>query len=316
MSNTITPIKEFLLLFAQKYRPRSVEIKTLCLYQLNEYLHDQNITEWQKCDQKILQRYIIYRHKGDKHHPTFSKAIALTSLKTHLASIRVFFDFLEDQKITTSNPARLVKMPKVQQALPKIMSVDTMQALLDQLPENDIEKRDLAICELFYSAGLRLSELSSLNLSNISLSSNEIRVIDGKGGKDRILPLGEKAKDALKIWLAIRITWDPEDDALFITKRKQRLSTRQISNRVKHIAQKFGQGLKVHPHMFRHSMATHVLESSQDIRSVQELLGHADISTTQIYTHLDFGHLSKVFDQAHPRAKKRTSTKTAPKNSD
>lgn len=307
MSNLLIAVDQFLDQFAQRYRPRSVEIKSLTLHQLSEYLADHKIQRWADCDQARLQKYIIYRHKGDKQHTTFTKPLALTSLKTHLASIRVFFDFLESQEIITSNPARLVKTPKVQQALPKVIAVDTIQELLDQTPDpdNPLETRDLAICELFYSSGVRLSELTALDIKHISLSANEIRVMDGKGGKDRIVPLGNKAKEALQKWFMIRDQWMKQDNALFITQQGNRLTSRQISNRVKHIANKLGKGLKINPHMFRHSMATHVLESSQDIRSVQELLGHADISTTQVYTHLDFGHLSKVFDSAHPRAKKK-----------
>ncbi len=307
MNNLIISVDLFLDQFSQRYRPRSVEIKSLTLHQLTEYLTDRQISSWQDCDQSCLQKYIIYRNKGDKKHPTFTKPLSLTSLKTHLASIRVFFDFLEAQEIIKSNPARLVRTPKVQQALPKIIAVDTIQELLDQTPDenNLLEIRDLAICELFYSSGVRLSELTELDLKHIAMSANEIRVVDGKGGKDRIVPLGNKAKEALQKWFVIRDQWMKQDNALFITQQGNRLTSRQISNRVKYIADKLGKGLKVNPHMFRHSMATHVLESSQDIRSVQELLGHADISTTQIYTHLDFGHLSKVFDSAHPRAKKK-----------
>ena len=298
MNNLLNPIDQFLDQFAQRYRPRSVEIKSLTLRQLAEYLDDHDIQSWTQCDQACLQKYIIYRHKN---------GLSLTSLKTHLASIRVFFDFLESKEIIASNPARLVKTPKVQQTLPKVIAVDAIQELLDQTPDPDqpLEIRDLAICELFYSSGLRLSELTALDIKHISLNANEIRIIDGKGGKDRIVPIGNKAKDALQNWLNLRAQLIPKTNALFITQQGNRLTSRQISNRVKHIADKLGKGLKVNPHMFRHSMATHVLESSQDIRSVQELLGHADISTTQVYTHLDFGHLSKVFDSAHPRAKKK-----------
>lgn len=306
MNSLYPEFDQFIEKFAQRYRPRSVEIKSLTLRQLIEYLYLHNIHAWIDCDQACLQQYIIYRHKGDKKQPIFAQPLSLNSLKTHLASIRVFFDYLEEIGCITNNPARLVKTPKVQQSLPKIISVDSLQDLLNQSPANALEIRDLSICELFYSSGIRLSELSALNINDISFNSNEVRIIDGKGGKDRIVPLGSKAKEALKKWSMIRTSWQPKDHAMFISQQGNRLTNRQISNRVKHIAQKMGKGLKITPHMFRHSMATHVLESSQDIRSVQELLGHADISTTQIYTHLDFGHLSKVFDTAHPRAKKKS----------
>lgn len=309
MNSLFDPIDQFLTQFAQRYRPKSVEIKALTLRQLAEYLIDQKINDWKDCDQGCLQKYIIYRNKGNPKHPSFKKPLSLNSLKTHLASIRVFYDYLESQEIISSNPARLVKTPKTQQSLPKVIAVDMMQELLNQTSSTPLETRDLAICELFYSSGLRLSELTFLDMNDISLANNEIRVNDGKGGKGRILPLGNKAKEALSLWLTIRSQWQTTDPALFISQQGNRLTGRQIDNRVKHIAQKLGKGLKIHPHMFRHSMATHVLESSQDIRSVQELLGHADISTTQVYTHLDFGHLSKVFDSAHPRAKKKSIKK-------
>lgn len=305
MSNLQLAIDDFLAKFAQRYRERSVEAKALALHQLARHLEDQGLTEWAQCDQQLLQKYIIYRNKGDKKHKCFQRPLALTSLKTHLAGIRVFFDHLVEEAILTANPARLVKMPKVQQSLPKVITVDTITQMLDQTAETELETRDFAICELFYSTGLRLSELTQLDLNHVSLSNLEVKVIDGKGGKGRIVPLGSKAKEAIEQWLMLRATWKNLDEALFITKRGTRMTARQVSNRVKHIADKMGKSLKVHPHMFRHSMATHVLESSQDIRSVQELLGHADISTTQIYTHLDFGHLSKIFDAAHPRAKKK-----------
>lgn len=295
-------ISDFLQKFSLKYRAPSVALKTNILYQLRDYLIEQKINDWADCTQDVLSQYIMLRHKGNK---IYSK-ISLTSIKTHLSGIRVFFDYLIEQKIVIQNPARLIKAPKTATRLPKALAIESLNELLVQTPENSLEIRDLAICELFYSTGIRLSELSHLNLTELNLNDNEVYIKDGKGGKDRIVPLGEKAKIAILKWLEVRNSFIKTDEhALFLSARGDRLSSRQISNRVKHLARKLGKGMHLSPHMFRHSMATHILESSQDIRSVQELLGHADISTTQVYTHLDFGHLSKVYDKAHPHAKKK-----------
>ena len=162
--------------------------------------------------------------------------------------------------------------------------------------------RDQAILELFYSSGLRLSELTGLNLEQLDLADGLVEVL-GKGSKTRVLPVGKKAREALQAWLAVRVLANPKDDAAFVSQRGTRLGPRAIQMRVKAAGEReLGQNL--HPHMLRHSFASHLLESSQDLRAVQELLGHADIKTTQIYTHLDFQHLASVYDSAHPRAKR------------
>lgn len=294
-------IARFLNKFSFRYREASIAVKRIALFQFLDYLIDHKIMSWSSCDQDVISQYIIARNKGGQGKP----GISLTSIKTHLASLRVFFDDLVENNKIKVNTARLVKSPKSRNRLPKVLSVDVMSEMLNQKPESELEIRDLAICELFYSTGTRLSELTQLDLSHVNLANAELRIENGKGGKSRILPIGSQAKDALVKWLEVRNKF-AKDNALFVSQRGSRLTSRQISNRVKHVAQKMGKGIHVHPHMFRHSMASHVLESSQDIRSVQELLGHSDISTTQVYTHLNFGHLSEVFDKSHPRAKKKS----------
>jgi integrase/recombinase XerC len=175
--------------------------------------------------------------------------------------------------------------------------------LLDGAVEDDfMARRDQAILELFYSSGLRLSELTGLNLDQLDLADGMVQVL-GKGSKTRLLPIGRKAREALELWLPLRALANPVDDAVFISQQGRRLGPRTIQLRVKAAGEReLGQNL--HPHMLRHSFASHLLESSQDLRAVQELLGHSDIKTTQIYTHLDFQHLATVYDSAHPRAKR------------
>jgi integrase/recombinase XerC len=190
----------------------------------------------------------------------------------------------------------------VARKLPQTLDVDRVGQLLTIEAEDQLAIRDRAILELFYSSGLRLSELTGLNLDSL-LGESEVRVL-GKGNKQRQLPVGRKAAEALEKWLVIREQLAaPGETALFVSQRGSRLSTRSVQQRLRYWVGKQGLDTHVHPHMLRHSFASHMLESSSDLRAVQELLGHADISTTQIYTHLDFQHLAKVYDQAHPRAK-------------
>jgi integrase/recombinase XerC len=193
--------------------------------------------------------------------------------------------------------------PKGERRLPKVLDADRAQQLLDDTVEDDfIGRRDQAMLELFYSSGLRLSELAGLDLAAVDLAQGLVQV-QGKRNKARLVPVGAKAREAVRQWLTFRGLANPADSALFISKRGERLGQQAIRLRVQAAGQRtLGQHL--HPHMLRHSFASHVLESSQDLRAVQEMLGHADISTTQIYTHLDFQHLARVYDSAHPRAKR------------
>lgn len=230
------------------------------------------------------------------------KGLGGSSLRRRLSAIRSFYRFLQSIDEIKDNPAEGVTTPKLAKKLPKVLTADQVAGLLDAYPhqKDALFIRDKAMFELLYSSGLRVAELSNLDLSGLDLSGGDVRVL-GKGRKERIVPVGRKAKAALEAWLAIR---EPIGEALFVSQKGKRISIRNIQKRLTKLSQDIGLGVHVTPHMLRHSFASHVLESSGDLRAVQEMLGHADISTTQIYTHLDFQHLAKVYDTAHPRAKK------------
>jgi integrase/recombinase XerC len=227
------------------------------------------------------------------------------SIALRLSSIRGFCDFLVQQGQLTQNPASSVQAPKQAKPLPKQLNVDEMHQLLDIQEDDFLAIRDKAMMELMYSCGLRLSELANLNIKSIQ-PDRQLKVL-GKGNKERLLPIGRIASEALTVWLKIRpeLTSN-EEPALFVSMRKNRIGTRQIAKRMKLWAIRQNLEQSVNPHKLRHSFATHVLESSSDLRAVQELLGHANLSTTQVYTHLNFQHLAHVYDSAHPRAKKST----------
>ncbi|MCI0667806.1 MAG: tyrosine-type recombinase/integrase, partial [Methylococcaceae bacterium] len=202
--------------------------------------------------------------------------------------------------------AKYVRAPKAAKRLPKTLDHDQIAGLMNSVPESILEQRDLAIRELFYSSGLRLTELANLNLEDIDLVQGSLLVKRGKGAKSRMVPVGRCAIEAIRSWLKNRESLASGDtSALFLTKHGSRLSGRSIEARLRDWSHKHGLREAVHPHMLRHSFASHLLQASGDLRAVQELLGHSNISTTQIYTHLDFEHLAAVYDKAHPRAKKK-----------
>ncbi len=226
------------------------------------------------------------------------------SIARMLSSWRGFFDYLVKQHNFTSNPCIGMRAPKSAKTLPQALSADQAVKLVDVKEDDLLSLRDHAILELFYSSGLRLAELVGLNFDHLDLANGTITVT-GKGNKTRIVPVGSHAISAIQTWMAARnLIAKSESVALFITKQGNRITPRAVQYRLKEWAIKQGVNSDVHPHMLRHSFATHVLQSSGDLRAVQEMLGHANISTTQVYTHLDFQHLAKVYDQAHPRAKK------------
>ena len=232
--------------------------------------------------------------------------LSARSIQRALSSIRSFFNYLLDEEVVETNPAANISSPKSTQLLPKALDTDLVKRLLDFKPQGDIEIRDKAMVELLYSSGLRLSELCSLNMDSISVKERSCRVV-GKGNKTRDLPVGEKAIQSLRDWLLVRKNISSDSNkALFLNKNGKRISTRSVQLRLERLSKKRGLPM-VNPHMLRHSFASHILESSGDLRAVQEMLGHSDIGTTQIYTKLDFQHLSKVYDDAHPRAKNRKS---------
>jgi integrase/recombinase XerC len=225
------------------------------------------------------------------------------SVARMIAAWRHFFAFLVEQKIMTENPALALKTPKKPQLLPKALLPDDVTALLERKPENELEIRDLAMWELLYSSGLRLSELASLLYADYR--GDWVRVL-GKGNKMRDIPVGRKAKAAITQWLAIRAQWaKPASTTLFISRQGKALTGRAIEYRLQKWSKKSNTSLAIHPHMLRHSMASHLLQSSKDIRAVQEMLGHRSLASTQIYTRLDFQHLLAVHEQCHPRSKKK-----------
>lgn len=230
--------------------------------------------------------------------------LAPRSIALRLSALRTFCHYLVGENILESNPAKAVQTPKLGRPLPKHLNVDEINQLLEIDPDSPLAVRDRTMMELTYGCGLRLAELCSLNLRDL-LSDGQIRVI-GKGRKERILPVGKTAAIWIKKWLKRRNELSPPEDekALFVSMHKRRISHRQIAKRMQLWAQLQQLDKKVNPHKLRHSYATHMLESSGDLRAVQELLGHANLSTTQVYTHLDFQHLAKVYDAAHPRARK------------
>jgi integrase/recombinase XerC len=240
------------------------------------------------------------------HISSCRKSLKARSLALRVASLRSFYRYLVQQGKLKENPASYLQVPKFDKPLPKNLDVDQVNHLLDfDTNEDALACRDKAILELFYSSGLRLDELVSANLQDIDWSEALIRV-RGKGNKQRVLPIGRMAVAAIKDWLKVRSAYVGSDpDALFLSKQKNRISNRQVQQRVKLWSERQGLAQHLHPHMLRHSFATHMLESSSDLRAVQELLGHANLNTTQVYTHLDFQQLAKVYDSAHPRAKKK-----------
>lgn len=245
----------------------------------------------------------IRRHVASLH----SKGLTGKSIARMLSSWRGFFDYLVQRHGYDHNPAKGLRAPKSAKTLPQALSIEQAIKLVDIKDGDVLSLRDRAILELFYSSGLRLSELVNLNNDALDFTEGTITVT-GKGNKTRIVPLGEHAAQAIQQWMACRpslLNKDPNQEAVFISKQGKRMTARNIQYRLKAWAVKQGINSSVHPHMLRHSFASHVLQSSGDLRAVQEMLGHANISTTQVYTHLDYQHLTKVYDAAHPRARKK-----------
>jgi len=250
-----------------------------------------------------LQNIHIRRYIATLH----SKGLGGKSIARMLSSWRGFFDFLVQRKSIENNPVIGLRAPKSAKTLPQALSIEQAVKLVDIRDDAVLSLRDHAILELFYSSGLRLSELVNLNIDALNFGDGTVTVT-GKGNKTRIVPLGGHAIDAIQTWLKKRndiLATKPAEKAVFIGLQGRRISARNIQYRMKEWSIKQGINSSVHPHMLRHSFASHVLQSSQDLRAVQEMLGHANISTTQVYTHLDYQHLTKVYDQAHPRAKKK-----------
>lgn len=248
-----------------------------------------------------LDSFHVRRFAAESHR----RGLSARSVARRLSAVRSFLHFLVDTGALGANAAVHVQAPKAPWHLPATLDADQVASLLAISGDDPLGLRDRAILELFYSSGLRLAELVSLNVGEVDLADRTVRVT-GKGSKARIVPVGKHAVAAIKDWLAVRGELAlPEETALFVSRRGTRVSRRSVQMRMNEWAIRQGAPTRVHPHMLRHSFATHLLESSGNLRAVQELLGHASISTTQIYTHLDFQHLASVYDKAHPRARKR-----------
>ena len=281
---------------------RRLSARTLAGYRRDlgdflRWLTHNGIDEAVHVNSQHVRNYAAYRHR---------RGLAPKSLQRHLSAIRAWFRYLLREGQVTANPADGVRAPKVERRLPHTLDVDQLGRLLELDGDAPLDRRDRAIMELFYSSGLRLAELVGLNVTDTRSTDGLLEVI-GKGGKTRRVPVGRLARDAIDAWLAVRTQLAGTDErALFVSQRGTRLSARSVEARLRQRAIEQGMPRHVHPHMLRHSFASHLLESSGDLRAVQDLLGHADISTTQIYTHLDFQHLAEVYDRAHPRAKRKS----------
>lgn len=270
------------------YRRDLLKVLALC--------EQNSIHAWPALDTRSLRAFIARLH---------AQGQSSRSLARLLSAVRGLYQYLGREGLCRHDPATGLAAPKGERRLPRTLDADRTAQLLDGALDDDfLARRDQAMLELFYSSGLRLSELVGLDIAELDLSAGLVRVL-GKGNKARELPVGRKAREALEAWLPLRQLSNPPDGAVFVGRQGRRLSPRAIQLRVRQAGvRELGQHL--HPHMLRHSFASHMLESSQDLRAVQELLGHADIATTQVYTHLDFQHLAKVYDGAHPRAKRKS----------
>nr|VFK00285.1 MAG: integrase/recombinase XerC [Candidatus Kentron sp. H]VFK03598.1 MAG: integrase/recombinase XerC [Candidatus Kentron sp. H]VFK06139.1 MAG: integrase/recombinase XerC [Candidatus Kentron sp. H] len=262
------------------------------LTHLVEFCREQDIASWDRLDAPQV-RFLVGRQRRLEKSPNTTQRL--------LSAIRGFYRFLIREGIVTHDPTVGVPAPRQARRLPQVLDVDQVAELLDRPQELPLAIRDWAIMELLYSSGLRLAELVAIDLKDLDLEEGLIKVV-GKGNKTRIVPVGRMARQAIRRWLGVRSQLASlEETALFVSRRKTRLSTRSVQARL----QRWGADVSLHPHLLRHCFASHLLESSGDLRAVQELLGHADINTTQIYTHLDFQHLANVYDETHPRAKKK-----------
>jgi integrase/recombinase XerC len=260
------------------------------------YCDTQGVCEWSTLDSQHVRTFAAAE---------FRRGQSARTIQRRLSAMRSFFNFLLREQVLKANPAVGVQAPKAKKRLPNTLDADRMARLLTFRCDETLDVRDKAMMELFYSSGLRLAELISLDLVDVDLRDRMVRVT-GKGNKTRLVPIGRFAVEALTQWLKDRAVFVlPGELAVFIGRGGERLRARGVQARIAGWAKRQGIGVHVHPHMFRHSFASHLLESSQDLRGVQELLGHANISTTQIYTHLDFQHLARIYDAAHPRARRK-----------
>ena len=280
----------------KQYSPNTIKSYERDLLCLSSFLSSE-YKSWKLVNEHEIRTFINSERR---------RGLSPRSIQRLLSSCRTFFEYLLNEGLIKISPAQNISSPKLAQLLPKAMDADLVQRLLDFKPRGITEIRDKALAELLYSSGLRLSEICRLNLSDLDLKERTCIVI-GKGNKTRIVPVGRKAIQAIRVWLQHRsdltTTKKTNTEAVFLNNKGKRISPRSVQLRLEKLCQLRGIP-GINPHMLRHSFASHVLESSGDLRAVQEMLGHSDIGTTQIYTKLDFQHLAKVYDKAHPRAKK------------
>jgi integrase/recombinase XerC len=261
-----------------------------------EHLAAEGTDSWDAVDVHCVRRYVAAAHR---------RGLGGRSIARRLSALRALYRDLVRRGRAADNPAADVRAPKSPRRLPRALDVDQVTTLIEQQGEGPLGLRDRAMWELLYSSGLRVSELTALDLGDLDRGACEARVL-GKGRKQRIVPIGRHALTALEAWLAVRGELAHADArAAFVARHGGRMTPRSVQQRLVAWARRHGIDAHVHPHVLRHSFASHLLESSGDLRAVQELLGHADISTTQVYTHLDFQHLARVYDAAHPRARRR-----------
>jgi len=263
---------------------------------LAEWCRASGVRDWTRATHEQLRAFAARSHAA---------GLKARSVSRRLSALRTCYGFLVREGHLQRNPALGLRAPKAARTLPHTLDADQMGALLALAPKGPLQQRDLAIMELLYSSGLRLGELTGLDLGDLDLADRTVRVL-GKGSKTRIVPVGRQALAALQRWLRERAALAPAGEtALFLNHRGRRLGGRAVQLLVARHARAQGLPQGVHPHLFRHSFATHLLESSRDLRAVQELLGHASIGTTQVYTHLDFQHLARIYESSHPRARRR-----------
>ena len=280
----------------RRYSQNTIRSYQRDLEHFSVHLQDKKLSRWAELKPHHIRTYASQ---------IFIEGLGAKSIQRRLSAIRSFMNYLLREGMIKNNPAEGVKTPKAPKKLPGVLDIQQISQLLDIQETDPLSLRDKAIMELIYSSGLRLSEIVRLNPIDLNLSDKSLTVI-GKGDKTRMLPIGNEAIKSLRSWLSCRNELaNPEEEALFVGSRGNRLSRRSIQSRIKHWARKNGIQQDVYPHLLRHSFATHMLEASGDLRAVQELLGHKDISTTQVYTHLDFEHHSKTYDKAHPRSGKK-----------
>jgi integrase/recombinase XerC len=280
----------------RRLSPHTVAAYERDLHALLEFCERERIASFAALDSFSVRRFAAESHR---------RGLGARSVARRLSAVRTFLNYLIETGVVKSNVGVHVQAPKAPRRLPATLDADQVASLLAISGDEPTTVRDRAILELFYSSGLRLAELVGLDLGAVDAADRTVRVL-GKGGKARVVPVGRRALTALHDWLAVRSELARSGElALFVGRRGERISPRTVQKRVNEWAKRQGTPTGVHPHMLRHSFATHVLESSRNLRAVQEMLGHASLSTTQIYTHLDFQHLASVYDQAHPRARKR-----------